>query len=35
MNITMRDFHVIAAIVGVILPLGMQMIKERSVVNEN
>lgn len=29
------DFHVIAAIVGVVLPLGMQMIKERSVVNEN
>lgn len=29
------NFHVIAAIVGVVLPLGMQMIKERSVVNGN
>lgn len=29
------NFHVIAVIVGIVLPFGMQMIKERSVVNEN
>lgn len=33
--LSIGNFHVIAAIVGVVLPLGMQMIKERSVVNEN
>ena len=33
--LSIGNFHVIAAIVGVVLPLGMQMIKERSVVNGN
>lgn len=32
--LSIGNFHVIAAIVGVILPLGMQMIKESSAVNE-
>ena len=34
-TLNIGNFHVIAAIVGVVLPLGMQMIKERSVVNGN
>lgn len=34
-TLNIGNFHVIAAIVGVVLPLGMQMIKERSAVNEN
>jgi len=33
--LSMGNFHVIAAVVGVILPVGMQMVKERSVVNGN
>ncbi len=31
--LSIGNFHVIAAVVGVILPIGMQMIKERSVAN--
>lgn len=34
-TLNIGNFHVIAAIVGVVLPLGMQMIKERSAVNES
>lgn len=33
--LSIGNFHVIAAIVGVVLPLGMQMLKERSDVNGN